>query len=77
MYTCPVCFCPALSQPPSLWYICPCCGVEFENDDARTTHFELRIKWMARGCPWFSAASNPPIGWNPQRQIALRGTIDA
>lgn len=67
-YRCPVCAY-GLNEPPENYYICPCCGTEFENDDYKTSHSELRARWIARGTPWFSDATHPPDSWDPIAQL--------
>jgi hypothetical protein len=79
---CPVCGYPALDEPA--WLdgrpsddICPSCGTHFGYDDARgfdaeslrIVHAELRARWVANGCEWWSAEARPE-GWNPQAQLA-------
>jgi transcriptional regulator with XRE-family HTH domain len=68
-YTCPVCGYDELIQPPKNFYICDCCGTEFENDDFDRTHQELRDDWIARHMPWFSKSTFPPRNWSPYRQL--------
>jgi rubredoxin len=68
-YQCPVCGYDRMLEPPKSWYICPCCGVEFENDDDEVSHEVLRAEWVARGMPWFSSAKRLPIGWNGYKQL--------
>ena len=68
-YVCPVCNFGGLVAPPADWYICPCCGTEFCNDDAYKTHAELRAQWLDRGAPWFSSATPPPSNWDPIDQL--------
>lgn len=63
-YTCPVCGYSNLTKPPEDFYICPCCGTEFENDDFEVSHAELRDSWLSAGAPWFSQFTSPPSGWN-------------
>ncbi len=53
------------------WLICPCCGTEFENDDVRKSHQELRDGWVSRGVPWFSTTTQPPVNWDPYRQLVM------
>ena len=43
--TCPVCGF-GMEAPPKDWHICPCCGTEFELDDAYHTHEQLRTEWI-------------------------------
>jgi hypothetical protein len=77
--TCPVCGYPELEVPAYDSYgcssqdICPCCGIQFGYDDARTSHEELRRRWLSQGAPWFSAATLPPPNWSATRQLADAG----
>ncbi len=71
MYACPVCGFAELSDPPENFNICPCCGTEFDLDDAFTTHAELRLKWIRNGARWWSQVESPPENWNPQVQLNL------
>ena len=66
-FRCPVCMYPNLSEPPCDYHICPCCGTEFENDDADVSHAELRSAWIRNGAPWFFG--QPPRNWNPAQQL--------
>jgi hypothetical protein len=81
-HTCPVCGYRRLFNEP--WLddnpsdeICPCCGTHFGSDDARgvdeasrrIVHAELRTRWVASGCEWWSSEPPPP-GWDPQQQLA-------
>jgi hypothetical protein len=66
-FTCPVCFYPGLEFPPRDYEICPCCGVEFGNDDEIKSHAELRQAWVNRGGLWFFGAA--PRYWNPWMQL--------
>lgn len=68
-YQCPVCGYDKMIAPPEQWYICSCCGTEFENDDFEMSHAELRQRWIDNGMQWFSAYSVPPVGWNPLMQL--------
>lgn len=70
-YTCPVCFYDKLEFPPSDYEICPCCGTEFENDDERASHAQLRAEWIRRSAPWFYR--QPPTNWNPWMQLIRAG----
>lgn len=49
--------------------ICSCCGTEFEYDDYRTSYQELRRRWIAQGCRWFSPIEHAPLNWNPVIQL--------
>lgn len=65
LYTCSVCHFPGMTQRPADWAICPSCGVEFNYDDACTSHAELRRRWIAGGAKWWSNASEEPEEWFP------------
>lgn len=69
-YQCPVCGFD-MSYPAAEYNICPCCGTEFGNDDALSTHEELRARWIGSGAPWFFRA--PPPTWNPWQQLFQAG----
>jgi hypothetical protein len=68
-FVCPVCFFTELPYPPDDYNICPCCGTEFENDDAECSYDDLRINWIAGGAHWFFG--DPPKSWNPWAQLAV------
>jgi transcriptional regulator with XRE-family HTH domain len=70
-FDCPVCGYDQLTKPPRDFYICPCCGTEFELDDDERTLQELRSKWIDRNMTWFSRATPPPKDWNPYRQLII------
>ncbi len=70
-YRCPVCLYAELPFPPRDYHICPCCGTEFGNDDAESSHKELRDAWIGHGAPWFFGL--PPLGWNPTQQMLNAG----
>lgn len=76
MNTCPVCGYDRMTHPPSDFYICPCCGTEFENDDFETSHAELRRRWLRRGARWFSRATPAPHLWNPYQQLRRAGFLE-
>ncbi len=78
-FTCPVCGFAALTEPhvdpmgsPS-YAICPCCGIEFGNDDENRTHVQLRAEWLAKGSPWWSERQPPPSNWNASEQLNAAG----
>jgi hypothetical protein len=73
--TCPVCGFDKLAYPPRDYHICPCCGTEFGNDDARFSHKQLREMWVAHGAQWFFG--KPAEHWNPWRQLIEGGHADA
>ena len=75
-HQCPVCAYDKMAEPPKSWYICPCCGTEFENDDDQMSHSDLRARWVASGVPWFSSAIKPPKGWNGYQQLVDAGFWD-
>ena len=68
-YICPVCGYPKLTGPPVDFLICPCCGTEFEYDDATLTHQQLRHQWIQSGMQWHSHAVSPSPGWNAWWQL--------
>ena len=40
--------------------ICPCCGVEFGNEDSTLTSIRrYRIQWLEQGTPWFDITKKP------------------
>jgi hypothetical protein len=67
-YICPVCFFDQLPYPPEDYHICPCCGTEFENDDAEYSYAELRYQWILGGAVWFY--EHAPAGWSAAAQLA-------
>ena len=73
MNTCPVCLFGNLPYPARDYHICPCCGTEFGNDDARFTHEQLREAWIAGGARWFFG--RPPERWNPWIQLVNHGGL--
>jgi hypothetical protein len=73
MNLCPVCGY-NMPYPANNYHICPCCGTEFGNDDARDTHEELRRRWIDAGAHWFFR--NPPIGWSAWSQLAANGYLN-
>lgn len=71
---CPVCGYDLKRRIPTriaMGEICSCCGTEFGVDDYEVPYSELRRRWLADGCPWFSNATPPPKGWTAQRQLAI------
>jgi hypothetical protein len=70
-YVCPVCFYDQMPYPPEDYHICPCCGTEFENDDAEYSYAELRCQWILGGALWFY--EQPPQNWNAAAQLAKAG----
>ena len=73
-HQCPVCGYSNLEEPPADYSICPCCGVEFGNDDFEVTHEVLRHRWLDSGAHWFSSYTPQPADWNPYLQL-LRGGL--
>lgn len=63
MHTCPVCAYDKLEVPPKDYYICPQCGVEFENDDYDRTHEQLRAGWIAAGRPFWRDMARDNPAW--------------
>src|ERR1700676_2960496 len=70
-FSCPVCFYDRLPYPPRDYHICPCCGTEFENDDASVSHEELLHRWIREGAKWFDGT--PPQAWDPWSQLIKGG----
>jgi hypothetical protein len=76
-YTCPVCGFDGLDEAPyspsgyGQHEICPCCGFQFgvTDDDLGISFHEWRQAWIDQGMPWDKGSSNPPPGWNPQKQL--------
>jgi hypothetical protein len=69
MHVCPVCGFNQLRDAPANFTICPCCGTEFELDDAFATHAELQAAWVSKGARWWSRSDLPPEGWNANTQL--------
>ena len=61
------------SKEPSLFSffdICPCCGVEFGNEDYTEESLkEYRAKWISEGAHWFDPKLQPQ-NWSMQEQIS-------
>jgi hypothetical protein len=74
-YLCPICGYDRLEAPPIDFQICPSCGVEFGNDDFEVSHLELRSRWWAKGCPWFSRFVLQPPNWDPLAQLRNLGKL--
>lgn len=68
-YSCPVCYFPDLVKPPQDYSICPCCGTEFDYDDATTSHAELLWRWIESGAQWHSHVVLPVPGWDAVAQL--------
>jgi hypothetical protein len=50
--------------------ICPCCGVEFGNEDYTEESIrKYRQQWINKGYEWFEP-SERPSDWNPNVQLA-------
>ena len=50
--------------------ICPCCGVEFGNEDYTEESLkEYRAKWISEGAHWFDPKLQPQ-NWSLQEQIS-------
>lgn len=79
MNCCPVCGYDDLFDAP--WLngsgsdeICPCCGIQFGYDDARShglaVYERWRTRWISEGMKWFSTGGRPrPDGWIPEAQL--------
>ncbi|MGN6435868.1 MAG: hypothetical protein ACTHMM_05010 [Agriterribacter sp.] len=49
--------------------ICPCCGVEFGNEDyTKESTKEYRKKWIDGGTKWFNPRERPEK-WNLEEQL--------
>lgn len=77
-YRCPVCYYPDLEETPERFSICPACGTEFGTDDfvsdpsSRPKRlWELRMRWLAAGAPWFDEGTPRPSSWSPLGQQIL------
>lgn len=73
-YICPVCTFDEMTEPPSDWNICPCCGTEFEYDDAKRSHEELRRIWVEGGAHWWSGHRPPPLNAYARVLARLKGS---
>jgi hypothetical protein len=78
-FVCPVCGFPDLVEPPrdangaASYEICWSCGFEFgvTDDDQGFTYDLWRSRWIGLGMPWDSIALRPPpLGWDPEAQLA-------
>lgn len=55
-------------QSPT-YEICPCCGVEFGNEDFNLLSIEeYRKEWLENGANWFDKKSKP-ILWDVNKQL--------
>jgi len=78
-HTCPVCGFAELAEPPydsagcASFEICPSCGTEFGYDDAKTSHEELRTRWLSAGGHWSSQTMAAPPAWNAKEQLKAAG----
>ena len=44
--------------------ICPCCGVEFGNEDySKLSVYDYRKNWIESGCIWFDSHKKP-LNWS-------------
>lgn len=49
--------------------ICPCCGVEFGNEDYTLSSIRIyRKNWISNGGKWFSTKEKPN-NWNLENQL--------
>lgn len=49
--------------------ICPCCGVEFGNEDyTKESTLEYRKKWLSNSAKWFKERMKPD-NWNLEKQM--------
>lgn len=72
-YQCPVCGFPNMEEPPAEYAICICCGTEFGYDDRRSTHEQLRQRWIANGAMWWSGDYPKPANWSAMVQLRNLG----
>jgi hypothetical protein len=50
--------------------ICPCCGVEFGNEDYTIeSSWDFLKQWLSTGANWFDKSERPP-DWSLQSQLA-------
>ena len=75
MNMCPVCAYNGLRRPADDDIICPSCGTQFGYTDARTSHAELRKRWLDRGAHWYSRVTPQPHEWNAYTQLIDAGLI--
>lgn len=75
-YLCPVCGFGQLDESPTDFNICPCCGTEFDYDDASLDNEQLRHRWIAGGGLWYAVNEwPPPPNWNAFVQLAHAGLV--
>ncbi len=49
--------------------ICPCCGVEFGNEDYSLDSIRnFRKEWLGKGAPWFDPKQKP-LNWILEDQL--------
>ncbi|TWV06061.1 hypothetical protein FQ707_14610 [Bacteroidaceae bacterium HV4-6-C5C] len=49
--------------------ICPCCGVEFGNEDYSLDSIRnFRKEWLGKGAPWFDPKQKP-LNWKLEDQL--------
>lgn len=49
--------------------ICPCCGIEFGNEDYTIeSAIEYRKQWLTDGAQWFNPKEKPK-NWNLENQL--------
>lgn len=49
--------------------ICPCCGVEFGNEDYSENAIQnYRENWISARCPWFNPQKKP-LQWSLDEQL--------
>ena len=55
-------------QSPT-YEICPCCGVEFGNEDYDLFSIkEYRKEWLKNGANWFDKKKKP-VSWDVNKQL--------
>ena len=72
-YQCLVCGYNEMPKPPRDYNICPCCGVEYDLDNAFEDFRSLRDEWLTNGGHWFSRhpQQKAPGNWNAWDQLDL------
>lgn len=52
--------------------ICPCCDFHYGFDDDgedKIIYEKWRLKWIEKGCKWFSKGRLQPEGWEVKKQL--------
>jgi hypothetical protein len=82
-FVCPICGYPDLKKAPrsksggSSHEMCLSCGFEFgyTDDDQGYSYAEWREKWIAGGMQWHASWMQPPVNWNPEKQLGSIITV--